>query len=276
MIGLNMLRLWDDRGTLEPWITSADQGTRRRHGLAPSCTRRCRSPKRPRRTGSWRRGRTSARSCWCRESKRFGQLRVGYVSRMAVTDSREIVIEATPDEIMDVLFDLESLPEWSSAHQKVEVLERDDQGHPSKSRQVVKIVGVSDEQVLAYSVHDDGVSWTLVSAKQQRAQDARYTLTPRRRFHPGPFRTHRGPHRAGPRIPGQKRNQGSDGHRHRGPAQASARSQEGRLDRYLLPQRQRDTVPMESMAASTPQRIGSAIGGLGAAARQLASHGGTG
>lgn len=97
---------------------------------------------------------------------------------MAVSDSREVVIEATPDEIMGVLFDLESLPEWSSAHQKVEVLERDDQGRPSKSRQVVKIVGVSDEQVLAYSVHDDGVSWTLVSAKQQRAQDARYTLTP--------------------------------------------------------------------------------------------------
>ena len=97
---------------------------------------------------------------------------------MAVTDSREVVIEATPDEIMDVLFDIESLPEWSSAHQKVEVLERDDQGRPTRSRQIVKIVGVSDEQVLAYSVHDDGVSWTLVSAKQQRAQDGRYTLHP--------------------------------------------------------------------------------------------------
>ena len=32
--------------------------------------------------------------------------------------------------------------------------------------------------MLAYSVHDDGVSWTLVNAKQQRAQDARYTLLP--------------------------------------------------------------------------------------------------
>jgi ribosome-associated toxin RatA of RatAB toxin-antitoxin module len=97
---------------------------------------------------------------------------------MAVTESREVVIEATPDEIIDVLFDLESLPEWSPAHRKVEILERDGQGHPSKSRQVVKVVGISDEQVLAYSVHDDGVSWTLVSAKQQRAQEARYTLTP--------------------------------------------------------------------------------------------------
>ncbi len=43
---------------------------------------------------------------------------------MAVADSREVVIEAAPDEIMDVLFDLESLPEWSSAHRQVEVLER--------------------------------------------------------------------------------------------------------------------------------------------------------
>jgi Polyketide cyclase / dehydrase and lipid transport len=97
---------------------------------------------------------------------------------LAVTQTREVVIEATPDEIMDVLVDLESLTEWSSAHRKIEILERDDQGRPSKSRQVVRIVGVSDEQVLAYTVHDDGVSWTLVSSKQQRAQDARYTLTP--------------------------------------------------------------------------------------------------
>jgi ribosome-associated toxin RatA of RatAB toxin-antitoxin module len=97
---------------------------------------------------------------------------------MAITESRDIVIEATPDEIMDILVDLESLTEWSSAHQKVEVLERDDEGRPSKSRQVVKVVGVSDEQVLDYTVHDDGVSWTLVSSKQQRAQNGHYTLTP--------------------------------------------------------------------------------------------------
>ncbi|MHA0284968.1 SRPBCC family protein [Mycobacterium sp. C3-094] len=97
---------------------------------------------------------------------------------MAVTESRETVIEASPAQILDVLYDLESLTEWSSAHQEVEILECDDEGRPTKSRQVVKIVGVSDEQVLDYSVHDDGVSWTLVSSQQQRAQEGRYTLTP--------------------------------------------------------------------------------------------------
>ena len=104
--------------------------------------------------------------------------RLAIVWRVAITETREVVIAATADEILDVLFDLESLTEWSSAHQKIEVLERDDKGRPSRSRQVVRVVGVNDEQVLDYVLHDDGIGWTLVSSKQQRVQDGRYTLTP--------------------------------------------------------------------------------------------------
>jgi carbon monoxide dehydrogenase subunit G len=105
-------------------------------------------------------------------------MNVSYVSLVAVNESREITIEATPEEILAVLFDIETLPEWSPAHQAVEVLERDAEGRPSRTRQVVKIVGVSDEQELAHVVHPDGVGWSLISAQQQRAQEARYTLTP--------------------------------------------------------------------------------------------------
>jgi hypothetical protein len=97
---------------------------------------------------------------------------------MAVTETREVVIEATPAEIMDVLTDLEALPDWSPTHQSVEVLERDAVGRPSRSREVVKVLGITDELVLAYTVYDDGVGSTLVSSKQQRAQTGRYTLTP--------------------------------------------------------------------------------------------------
>lgn len=96
---------------------------------------------------------------------------------MAITENREIVIEATRDEILAVLYDLESLTEWSPAHQTVEILERDEEGRPKRSRQVVKIVGVSDDQILDYHVYDDGVGWTLVRSDQQRAQEARYRLT---------------------------------------------------------------------------------------------------
>jgi len=97
---------------------------------------------------------------------------------MSVTETRDVVIEATSAEIMDVLTDLETLTEWSPTHQKVEVLERDAAGRPSKSRQVVKILGITDELVLDYTVYDDGVGSALVSSKQQRAQTGRYTLTP--------------------------------------------------------------------------------------------------
>lgn len=97
---------------------------------------------------------------------------------MAITESSEVVIEATPQEIMDVIGDVESLPEWSDAHQSSEVLERDDKGRPLRARAKVKTMGVTDEQVIAYTWHDDGVSWTLESAKQQRSQNARYTLIP--------------------------------------------------------------------------------------------------
>ena len=100
------------------------------------------------------------------------------VAAMAISESREIVIEATPEEILDVMMDVESLPEWSDAHQSSEVLERDERGRPLRSTAKVKTVGITDEQVLEYAYHDDGMSWTLVSAKQQRSQDARYTLTP--------------------------------------------------------------------------------------------------
>jgi hypothetical protein len=93
--------------------------------------------------------------CWCPERAPAP----GYRSAKAVTETRELVIEATPDEILDVLLDLESFPEWSSPHKEVEILERDDQGHPSKSRQVVKVAGISDTQVLDHSVYDHGVGW---------------------------------------------------------------------------------------------------------------------
>jgi hypothetical protein len=97
---------------------------------------------------------------------------------MAITEIREVTIEATPDDVMGVLIDLESLTQWSSAHQEIEILERDGEGRPSRARQVVKIVGVSDEQVLNYRFEDRSVSWMLVSSHQQRAQSGRYTLTP--------------------------------------------------------------------------------------------------
>ena len=97
---------------------------------------------------------------------------------MAVSDSREVVIEATPEEILDVLADVEKNPEWSSQQQSVEILETGGDGRPRRVKMKVKSAGISDEQVVDYTWSDEGPSWTLVSAGQLRSQDAKYTLTP--------------------------------------------------------------------------------------------------
>lgn len=90
-----------------------------------------------------------------------------------------MVIEAPADEILAVMLDLESLPEWSDAHLSSSILERDDAGRPLRSVATVKTpVGVTDEAEIVLRYHDDGYSWTLVRSTYQRSQDARYTLIP--------------------------------------------------------------------------------------------------
>jgi ribosome-associated toxin RatA of RatAB toxin-antitoxin module len=97
---------------------------------------------------------------------------------MATSDSREVVIEATPQEILDVIADVESTPTWSPQYRSAEVLEAYDDGRPKRVRMKVKSAGISDEQVVEYTWTDNRASWTLVKAGQLKAQDASYTLTP--------------------------------------------------------------------------------------------------
>jgi len=99
------------------------------------------------------------------------------VPAMAVKDSREVVIEASPEEILDVLADVESLPAWSPQYQSAEVLDSYDDGRPRRVRTRIKAAGLTDEQVIEYTWAADSVGWTLVSAGQLKAQDAKYTLT---------------------------------------------------------------------------------------------------
>jgi ribosome-associated toxin RatA of RatAB toxin-antitoxin module len=100
------------------------------------------------------------------------------VAAMATTDSREVVIEASPEEILSVIADVETSPDWTPQQQSVEVLERGADGKPRRVKMKVKTAGISDEQVVEYTWTDDSASWTLVSAGQLKSQEAKYTLTP--------------------------------------------------------------------------------------------------
>ena len=97
---------------------------------------------------------------------------------MAVNDSREVVIEATPEEILAVIADVESAPSWSPQYQKAEILETYDTGRPKRVKMKIKAAGLTDEQEVEYSWTDTTAGWTLIKAGQLKSQEATYTLTP--------------------------------------------------------------------------------------------------
>lgn len=97
---------------------------------------------------------------------------------MATKDSREVVIEASPEDILDVIADVENTPSWSPQYQNSEILSTYEDGRPRQAKMTIKAAGLTDVQVIEYTWTADSVSWTLVSAGQLKSQDAKYTLTP--------------------------------------------------------------------------------------------------
>jgi ribosome-associated toxin RatA of RatAB toxin-antitoxin module len=97
---------------------------------------------------------------------------------MATSDSREVVIEATPAEILDVIADVEATPDWSPQYQKAVILESFPDGRPKQVEMTVKAAGLTDVMVIEYTWTDSSVAWTLVKSGQLKAQDASYTFTP--------------------------------------------------------------------------------------------------
>ena len=99
---------------------------------------------------------------------------------MAEQTSSSIVVDAPPAEVMAVIADFESYPEWAKGVQKAEVVEP---GTGDRADQVYFALDVSpikDEYTLAYDWDGDReVTWTLVEGNMLRALDGAYTLVDR-------------------------------------------------------------------------------------------------
>lgn len=96
---------------------------------------------------------------------------------MAVRASREVVFDASPEAIMDALAEIDEVPSWSNLHRDVEVLDRHPDGRPHHVKTTVKIMGVTDKELLEYQWGDDWVVWDATDTFQQRGQHAEYNLT---------------------------------------------------------------------------------------------------
>ncbi|KDE99103.1 cyclase [Mycolicibacterium aromaticivorans JS19b1 = JCM 16368] len=97
---------------------------------------------------------------------------------MAVRASREIVIDAPPEAILDAIADIEAAPTWSSVHKRVHIVDRYPDGRPRRVEVTVKVLGIIDHEVVEYHWGRDWVVWDADRTSQQHAQHGEYTLSP--------------------------------------------------------------------------------------------------
>ncbi|KAF0959651.1 SRPBCC family protein [Rhodococcus sp. T7] len=98
---------------------------------------------------------------------------------MALSVSGEFEIEASPEQVMAALVDVERIPEWSVVHKKVVVESRFDDGRPRTVRMTLAVLGVSDTQLAEHKwIDDEQMSWTLLESEKQKCQEGEYRLIP--------------------------------------------------------------------------------------------------
>ena len=97
---------------------------------------------------------------------------------MAEKTQRSIVVEAPPNQVMDVIADFDAYPTWVSAAKSVEVLDVGADGRGKRVKFVLDAGMVKDTYELEYDWAADGssVSWNLVSGEMQKSQKGSYTL----------------------------------------------------------------------------------------------------
>ena len=69
------------------------------------------------------------------------------------------------------------MPTWSSLHKHAEVVDRHPDGKPRHVKATLKIMGITDKEMLEYHWGHDWVVWDAQESFQQRGQHGEYNLT---------------------------------------------------------------------------------------------------
>ena len=97
---------------------------------------------------------------------------------MADQSTQSITVAAPPADVMAVIADFPSYPEWVAAAKQVDVLETGADGRARRVHFVLDAGAVKDDYVLEYTWDDDRrVSWHLVQGQMQKRQEGSYTLS---------------------------------------------------------------------------------------------------
>ncbi len=96
---------------------------------------------------------------------------------MADQSTQSIAVAAPPADVMAVIADFPSYPEWVAAAKQVDVLESGPDGRGRRVHFVLDAGAVKDDYVLQYTWDGDRqVSWQLVQGQMQKRQEGSYTL----------------------------------------------------------------------------------------------------
>ena len=96
---------------------------------------------------------------------------------MADQASSNITIDAPLDEVLAVIADIPSYPEWTGQIKSASVVEEGPAGKPKAATFVMDAGVLKDEYTLEYDWKPDGVSWHLVGKSTvQKSQVGSYTL----------------------------------------------------------------------------------------------------
>lgn len=101
---------------------------------------------------------------------------VASLSGVAVQGSREIVIDAPPEAILEALADIGAVPSWSSVHKRAEIIDSYPDGRPHHVKVTVKVLGIVDHELLEYHWGPDWMVWDAQKTFQQHGQHVEYTL----------------------------------------------------------------------------------------------------
>ncbi len=98
---------------------------------------------------------------------------------MAEQTTSNIVIDATPAQVMAVIADFESYPEWAQGMKRVEVVDAGEEGRANEVHFELEAAPIKDSYTLAYDWHGDAaVRWNLVEGKMLKAMQGAYELRP--------------------------------------------------------------------------------------------------
>ena len=96
---------------------------------------------------------------------------------MADQSTQSITVAVPPADVMAVIADFPSYPEWVAAAKQVDVLETGPDGRAHRVHFVLDAGAFTDDYVLEYTWDGDRrVSWQLVQSQMQKRQEGSYTL----------------------------------------------------------------------------------------------------